>query len=87
MKPLIDREFIEGTVPENSCIYFPRIKGVEDTREFTQQLADRRKVFVVPGHFFGTPEHIRIGLGINPQRLQIGLEQLADEILSSRPLS
>ncbi len=82
MKPLIDRGLIEGIVPINSCIYFPKIDGVRDTREFAQQLSERRKVYIVPGYFFGAQEHIRIGLGCNNRRLQIGLERLADEILS-----
>src|SRR5262249_49491357 len=74
--PLIAEGRIEGEVPEDGVVWFPRITGCADTDALTRTLASERKVFVVPGGFFGARGHIRIGLGGDPGTLREGLARL-----------
>lgn len=82
--PLLERELIRGNVPSDGCIFFPRIVDLDNTDIFAQKLADHRQVYVVPGRFFGSPAHVRIGFGGKSEELQVGLKRLADELMAYR---
>ena len=69
-----------GDVPPHGCIYFPRVNGVEDIGSLVTEMAEQRGVLVVPGHFFGAADHIRIGFGGRPEAVQRGLRRLADAL-------
>ena len=62
---LLDDGLIAGTVPEFSSIYFPRIQAFADVDGFVKSLANKRRVFVVPGRFFRSLRHIRIGFDVS----------------------
>lgn len=52
--------------------------GIGDTSAFVDQLARAHGTRVVPGQFFGAPDHIRIALGVEPATLERGLERVSD---------
>lgn len=68
---------VRATVPEFGIIAFPRIEGVHDTLALAEFLAVEHGVDVVPGEFFGTPGHLRVGCGVPAETLRTGLERLA----------
>ena len=69
MSPLLDEGRLFGKVPSYGCLYFPRIAGLSNTDEFTQVLRDSWDIYVVPGCYFGAPQHIRIGFGGDTKHL------------------
>lgn len=80
LKPLFDDGVLSGEVPEYGCIYFPRVNGVKDTQTFTKRLAEKYRVYVTPGRFFGEPRCIRIGYGGNTEKLRIDLERFTEAV-------
>ncbi|MFN0241904.1 MAG: pyridoxal phosphate-dependent aminotransferase [Planctomycetota bacterium] len=67
---------VKASVPEFGIIAFPLIEGVNDTLALAEFLAAEHEVDVVPGEFFGTPGHLRIGCGVPAETLRVGLERL-----------
>ncbi len=68
---------IEGDLPNQGCMYFPRLVGVADTRALAAWLWSEHGVLVAAGEFFGQPGHVRIGFGGGrPQALDLGLARL-----------
>lgn len=82
MSPLLAEKRIFGELPAYGCLYFPRITGMDDTAEFTRQLHDSWDVYVAPGSFFGSPQHIRIGFGGETKHLPAILTRLSEAIRS-----
>jgi aspartate/methionine/tyrosine aminotransferase len=74
LQPLINEGILIGDIPEYGCIYFPKIRNVDDTRSLADDLLDKYKVYIVPGHFFREPGHIRIGFGARSESLKRSLE-------------
>jgi aspartate/methionine/tyrosine aminotransferase len=72
------RAFLAGR-PELSCvesrstIAFPRLLGVADASEFVRRLFEQMGVALVPGSFFDSPAHFRIGFGGATDPLERGL--------------
>jgi aspartate/methionine/tyrosine aminotransferase len=75
---------VDGSPPEHGLICFPRIAGVSDTAALHEHLVREHDVDVVPGEFFGTPGHVRIGYGLEPEALGEALARLAAGIESFR---
>jgi len=65
---LIESELLRGEPPENGCIHFPRLPGSADIDRLCENLKEKHGVLVVPGRFFGAPQHIRIGFGASPSK-------------------
>lgn len=61
--------------PEHGTILFPRLAsgGVE---ELCRVLRERYDTSVVPGRFFGEPEHFRLGIGAETEVVEEGLRRL-----------
>jgi hypothetical protein len=74
LQPLIDKGIISGQFPRYGCIYFPRFPHVDNTEMLVKRLADEYKIFVVPGRYFGQPQHIRIGFGGPTEKLKANLD-------------
>lgn len=77
-------EFIAAT-PELECeplqagtVIFPRIDF--PVEEFCRLLRERYETVVTPGHFFGAPDRIRIGIGGDTNVLAEGLARLHDAL-------
>lgn len=78
--PLVEEGLLAGEMKPAGCVCFPRVKGLANVAGLTRQLAERRGVHVVPGTFFGAPDHIRLGFGGDPAVLAEGLRRLAEEL-------
>ena len=70
------RPDLEVVVPRNSTVVFPRIRGVQDTSAFAERLLAERATAVVPGRFFESPAHFRLGFGGPTETVRAGLAQL-----------
>jgi aspartate/methionine/tyrosine aminotransferase len=80
LKPLVHDGILSGTIPAHGCIYFPKVANADDTQTLVKLLAEKYRVFVVPGHFFGEPKHVRMGFGAATEKLQSGLERLTGAV-------
>jgi hypothetical protein len=61
---------------DHGTTVFPRL-AAGDGDAFFELLKDRFETSIVPGRFFGRPDHIRVGLGGDPATTRPGLERLA----------
>jgi len=74
--------FVEGNPrlswvrPEAGTVGFVRLLN-GDVDRLVQQLLTEYDTLVVPGHFFGAPDHFRIGYGMDAGVLEKGLARLA----------
>jgi aspartate/methionine/tyrosine aminotransferase len=70
------RSDLEGFRPQWGTVSFPRLKkGSVD--EFCEFLGERYDTSVVPGRFFESPNHFRIGIGGDPHMTAQALKHLA----------
>lgn len=60
--------------PRIGTVLFPRIAFCVE--EFCRILRERYETVVTPGHFFGSPERIRIGIGGETSLLAEGLSRI-----------
>jgi len=65
--PLIKDGLVSGDIPEQGCIWFPKVAGFSNADKLADLLAKRYRVYVVPGRFFGDAGRIRIGFGGQPE--------------------
>jgi aspartate/methionine/tyrosine aminotransferase len=77
---LVADGLIAGAVPEDGCMYFPRVLRTADTRQLAAWMWDRSRVGIAPGEFFGAAGHVRIGYGQRTEELRLGLEQFAEAL-------
>ncbi|HJR58216.1 MAG TPA: pyridoxal phosphate-dependent aminotransferase [Vicinamibacterales bacterium] len=73
---LAGRPDLEYVAPQGGTVVFPRIRGCTDTTRFVERLLVERETAVVPGHFFESPQHFRLGFSGATESLQGGLERL-----------
>lgn len=66
---------LEVVMPLAGTIAFPRLKKGNVDR-FCKLLVENYETGVVPGRFFGMPDHFRIGIGCTTETLAAGLERL-----------
>lgn len=72
---LDSREDLACVRPEWGTIAFPRLlRGSVD--DLNQLLRENYDTSIVPGSFFGMPEHFRIGIGGDPEMTREGLGRL-----------
>jgi hypothetical protein len=78
---LRSRDDLEAPEHAAGTVSFPRVvRG--DANRVCEVARARFDTAVVPGAFFGAPEHIRIGLGIDTDSFRAGLERLGDALRS-----
>ncbi len=70
---------LEQTVFAHGTTVFPRLRSGDGDALFHRLMADY-ETSVVPGRFFGRPDHIRIGLAGDPVTSRIGMERLAEAL-------
>jgi len=70
---------LDQVVFDQGTTVFPRLR-VGDGDAFLELLKARFETTVVPGRFFGRPEHIRVGLGGDPALTRTGLERVAEAL-------
>lgn len=61
--------------PEQGTIVFPRLRSAS-VDDLLCLLREKYETSVVPGRFFDMPQHIRIGIGGDPEMTRIGFERL-----------
>jgi aspartate/methionine/tyrosine aminotransferase len=67
---------LEQIVFDQGTTVFPRLREGDGDSLFSR-LTERFETSIVPGRFFGRPDHIRIGLGGDTAMTRVGLERLA----------
>ena len=67
---------LEWLEPAAGTTAFPRVRGVDDTRDLVDRLIRDHDTIVVPGHFFQAPQHIRIAYGGNIEMLREAIARL-----------
>lgn len=76
------RDDLETVRPEFGTVMFPRVRsGTAD--QFCRLLREKYETSVVPGAFFELPAHFRLGIALDTDVLQAGLERISaalDEI-------
>lgn len=69
---------IQGAIPPDGCMYFPKVCDVQDSAELAEWLWRTHDVLVAPGELFGLPGHVRIGFGDDADRLDHDLRRFAE---------
>ena len=69
------RSDLEIVQPEHGTIAFPKLKQ-GSTEQLIKMLRTEFEVSVVPGSFFESPEHFRVGVGGETSDVRTALEQL-----------
>ena len=71
----VHANFLDVPPHTHGTVSFPRLRtGKVDA--LCGLLAERYETAVVPGQYFGMPDHLRIGLGVAPAAFREGLERL-----------
>jgi hypothetical protein len=70
------RHDLQVATPGLGTVVFPQWTG-GNVEELCARLREKYDTTVVPGRFFGMPEHIRIGIGGETEMLAHGLERLS----------
>ncbi len=73
---LAGRADLEVARPECGTVLFPRWRG-GDVDPLCRLLREKHDTTVVPGRFFGAPEHFRLGIGGDTDSLAAGLDRLS----------
>ena len=63
---------------------FPRARSV-DVEKLCDLLIEKYETAVVPGKFFESPEHIRIGMCCEPENFNVGIERRGEALDELRP--
>src|SRR5262249_42933972 len=69
------RDDLEAVETEFGTTSFPRVRDV-DVEALYSLLTDKYETAVVPGRFFESPQHIRIGMCCEPENFQRGIANL-----------
>lgn len=76
---LAARDDLETVMPPCGTIVFPRWKG-GDVEPLGAVLRERWQTTIVPGRFFGAPDHFRLGIGGDPALVAEGLDRLGQAL-------
>jgi aspartate/methionine/tyrosine aminotransferase len=71
------REWLDCVVPVRSMTVFPRLRKEEDSEPLHDWLRGR-ETSIVPGKFFESPRHFRLGFAVMPEDVARGLENLSE---------
>jgi aspartate/methionine/tyrosine aminotransferase len=74
---------LEAMPHVHGTVSFPRLRG-GGADALCTLLIDRYDTAVVPGHFFGAADHVRIGLGVDPAVFAEGLGNLGHALEALR---
>lgn len=85
-RPLVDSFFaqneerLEWIPPDGGPVCFPRMKNESDVDAFLETLVNERNTRVIPGYFFESPRHFRLGFGGKRSVLRGGLKNLGEAL-------
>jgi aspartate/methionine/tyrosine aminotransferase len=80
------RADVAWTPPAAGTVAFPRLPRVADIDAFVDRLLVERYTAVVPGRFFGQPQHVRVAFGMGTDELAGGLEALTAALDALTPV-
>ena len=69
-------EWLDCVVPERSVTVFPRLKKEEDSQPLHDWLRTL-DTSIVPGKYFESPRHFRLGFAVKPEDVAAGLKNLS----------
>ena len=72
-------EFLECVVPARSMTVFPRLRSDESSDRLHDRLRERH-TSIVPGRFFDSPRHFRLGFGVQTEKVVDGLRNLSEAL-------
>jgi len=75
---------LEWAVPDGGVVCFPRHRHQARLNALLRSLPVSHDTLVVPGRFFESPRHFRIGFGIDKDTLAEGLRRLKDALAKSQ---
>jgi aspartate/methionine/tyrosine aminotransferase len=70
-------EWLDCVLPERSMMAFPRLRKEEDSEPLHDWLRGR-DTSIVPGKFFESPRHFRLGFAVRPEEVAEGLKHLSE---------
>jgi hypothetical protein len=70
-------EWLDCVVPPRSMTVFPRLKREQDSEPLHDWLRGR-ETSIVPGKFFESPRHFRLGFAVAPEDVAMGLRHLSE---------
>lgn len=73
------RSDLESVSPKVGTTSFPRLRNV-DVESFCAVLLNKYETAVVPGRFFESPQHIRIGLCCEPENFSAGIKRVGNAL-------
>ena len=76
-RALAGRDDVAWVRPAGGTVAFPRLARVADVDGFVDRLLAEHHTAVVPGRFFGHPQHVRIAFGMGGAELAGGLDAIA----------
>ncbi len=77
---LEETRMFEWMKPDGGISMWVRFKDGRNASPFCKKLLREKKTLVVPGYYFGVEEAFRISFGIDPNKLQQGLSNIADVV-------
>ena len=77
---LASRPELAWVEPRGGTVVFPRLRDAADTTTFADRLLRERETAIVPGRFFDSPAHFRIGFGGPTESLRGGLAALGEAL-------
>ncbi|MFH0980693.1 MAG: pyridoxal phosphate-dependent aminotransferase [Planctomycetota bacterium] len=77
---LDSRADVIGYGNDGAVFEFPRLLSLEDTRPLGEWLAQECDTSIVPGAFFGAPQHIRISFTLPAELLAEGFARLSEAL-------
>lgn len=77
---MASQESIQWIEPASGIICFPKLPSGINSMKFVNYLKKRYNTLVVPGEFFESPGHVRIGLGCPTDTLRKGLNNINQAI-------
>ena len=69
-------EWLHCVIPPRSMTVFPRLRREEDSEPLHDWLR-ARETSIVPGRYFESPRHFRLGFAVTPEDVARGLENLS----------
>jgi aspartate/methionine/tyrosine aminotransferase len=73
------RDDIDAVPTKLGTTLFPRLSGI-DVESFCALLVEKYETSVVPGRFFESPQHVRIGLCCEPENFHAGIERFGQAL-------
>jgi aspartate/methionine/tyrosine aminotransferase len=75
-------EWLGCVIPSHGMMVFPHLKMEEDSEPLHDWLRSR-ETSIVPGKFFESPRHFRLGFAVEPEKVAAGLQHLSQGLRRS----